>query len=338
MALSLRPHVAALAEPALRERGLLVRPIPYFERLDRFRAQEWRLASGCAPYLASLGATAARRVGRACAFTEELCREGLRRLYPPFPRTGEPAVRTLWAAAILLDQLLDEEQLSAARLAPIHRWMSRMGHRVEGPGLPAAPAESNGLGALAAMLADLLEDCRRRAVNVSAFQVFHGDLLNLFEAEARTPGLTLDATPDGLLRTAVRVKSAGLCWVGFRAATLETAFEPEVERRCQQLCDALGEILWILDDLADVGEDYARRVWSRTLWRLYDRAGGRLPDESCTVDELAGLLAETDVVAEEVFEMADRVERLESHAGGEDGRIIREFLSFWIMSWLGVYS
>ena len=69
--------VSDLAEPALRDRGLLMRPIPFFERLDRFRSTEEKLALEYERYLTPLRGPVARRVARSYAFADELSRDAM---------------------------------------------------------------------------------------------------------------------------------------------------------------------------------------------------------------------------------------------------------------------
>ncbi len=335
----LRHLIPELAEPVLREIGLLVQPIPFFERLERFRARQRALAVECSAYLAVLEQGAASRVVRTYAFADELCREVLRSLWPELPADGEWALRTLSAAGVLLDHLLDEEHADLSRLDPVRAWVSAQtsaGSLLNDSGPPSA---TGGLGALVAMLRDLLADCRGRAQDSVVFEDLVKDLLRLFDVEALSVNLALDAPPDEGVRAVMRQKSAGPSWAGFRACALGTRLGPGEMEQYRKLCDAMGEIMWILDDLADLEEDYLRRVWNRALWQLYDAVGeDRFRTASRSSTGMFDLVLETGVVVDELREIENRVALLESYAGERAGGQIRNTLAFWATAWLGVYA
>lgn len=76
-----------------------------------------------------------------------------------------------------------------------------------------------------------------------------------------------------------------------------------------------GDVLWIIDDLADLREDLAAGVWSRPLWVLA-RAAGTNAIEGAAADVIGRLLS-SGLVAAEARQMAARMARLQRVTGGE---------------------
>jgi hypothetical protein len=71
--------------------------------------------------------------------------------------------------------------------------------------------------------------------------------------------------------------------------------------------DLAGDALWIVDDLADLGEDWATGCWSRPLWLLARRNGV----SARSADEAESIVAASGIHAAEAAELADRLVRLE---------------------------
>ena len=331
--------IADLAEPALRDRGLLVRPIPFFEHFDRFRSVEAKLALGFKRYLTPLSEAAALRTARSYAFADELTRDGLRNFCSALPEEGEEAQRTLWAAAVLLDQILDEEEEDSALLAPVRAWVGRQatydGHTQGG----RPHAASAALKTFVAMLEGFFADCHQRARSASEYAACHTDLIRILDAELLSLRLPLEAPPDDRVRRIVYDKSALLCWVGFRACLLGTQIEPAAMNAYRRLCDAVGEVLWIMDDLVDLEEDLDRGVWNRTLWRLYDRVGeARFQEATRSKQQLAQMVAAERLVEQAIHAIDQRIAFVASHPSVQDPATLRSMLSFWITSWLGIYA
>lgn len=326
--------IADLAEPALRERGLLARPISFFDRLDRFRAGKERLAPDCRRLLTLLPEEVAAKMVQTYHFAGELSRDAL-----GTPADGERAQRSMAAAAVLLDHILDEEHEDAAHLAPLREWLGRRSSLVdqatdERPRLRTA--ESN---VVLSMMAGYLADCRRRAQQQSEYGEFHIDFMRMLDAELASPGASLNSNPDGRVRRVVRDKSVLLCWVGFRSCLLGSRAGTEQLSRCRSLCTAVGEVLWIVDDLADLEEDLDRGVWNRTLWTLWDRVGERrFRTLTRSKARLAEAVRSQSLVELAVSEIAEQVELAERHRREEDQSELRSMLAFWIATWLGIYA
>lgn len=328
-----------LAELALRDRGLLVRPIPFFERRDRFRSAEEKLALEYERYLTPLKEAAARRVARSYAFAEELSRDVLRNFCSSLRDDAERAQRALWAAAVLLDQILDEEEEDLALVTPVREWVGRQatfaGHAEGGRPHPS----SDELNAFVSILEDFFADCHQRAKHASEYAEFRTDLIRMLDAELSSLGLNLQSSPDERVRRIVYDKSVLLCWVGFRSCVLGNRVEPSEMKEYRRLCDAVGEVLWIADDLVDLEEDLDRGVWNRTLWLLYDRAGeARFREMTRSKEQLAEMLCAERLVERQIFEIAERIHFAESHPFVKEPAKLRSMLTFWITSGLEVYA
>lgn len=333
--------ISERAERALRDRGLWMRAIPFFEHFDAFRYREAAWEAKFKPNLIELPEVAARRAIRSYAFADELTRDVLRNFCSALPQGGEAAQRTLWAAAVLLDEILDETALNPDQLALLRTLTGFSQQTNSARDLYSSfPAPISGMvHTLLALLDRFYGDCRRRSGPISQFSAFHSDLLGILQAELQSPSMTLDRPPDGQVRRLIQQKSAELCWVGFQSCLLGTAPEPSTLQTYRQLCDAVGEILWIMDDLVDVEEDLARGVWNRTLWGVRDRVGAAQFNTACRSSaQLAHVIATEGIVEQTIHEVAQRLTFLASHPAVEDADRLRSTLLFWILSWLGMYT
>ncbi len=329
------------AERALRDRGLWMRAIPFFEHFDAFRYREAAWAVAFRKRLIHLPEVAALRTVRSYAFADELTRDVLRNFCPALPQGGEAAQRALWGAAVLLDEILDETALEPEQLTPLRTWTWFSQQTTSAKDLASRyPAPISGMvNTLLALLDNFFEDCYRRSGPISQFSTFHSDLLSLLDAELQSPFLTLDQAPDGQIRSLIHQKSAGLCWVGFQSCLLGIALEPSTLQTYRQLCDAVGEILWIMDDLIDIEEDLAQGVWNRTLWGVRDRIGAAQFNTACrSSSQLAHVIATEGIVEQAIHEVAQRIAYLESHPTVEYPDRLLSTLLFWILSWLGIYT
>ncbi len=330
--------ISNLAEPALRDKGLLMRPIPFFARLDQFQAQEAALEQLCENYLVSLNRTATHRFLRAYAFADELNRGVLRVFYPCLPKEGERALRMLWGAAMVMDQLLDEEGVEPETFADMREWVTRQANDASSPQDNKRPASNPELKAFFSMLGDIFTDCRRRGEGTAMLKAFITDLLRMLDAELSSLCVTMDEPPSQRVRSIVRDKSVLLGWVGFQACCLGQTFNPMEARELREICDAIGEVLWIMDDLVDLEEDLERGIWNRALWQLYDDLGERkfrelIGSKTCLVEGINHQF----LVAREIDEISKRVAFLENHPRMEDPQKLRALMSFWVTSWLGIY-
>lgn len=330
--------ISDLAASALREVGLLLRPIPFFKRFDRIRGREGELNLFCEGYLDKFDKTAIARILRSYTFAGEFSREVLRNFYPSLPEEAESALRTLWGAAVAIDQLLDEDGLSTASLEPLREWVAGRTLDSSASGNGRITASDPRLNALASMLEDTLTDCRRRATDASLYAAFKADLLKMLDAELASPSVTLDGPPVERVRQIVRDKSVSLVRVGFQACSIGARFDPAAARDFQEICDAIGEILWIMDDLIDLEEDLDRGIWNRTLWRLYDDVREeRFRELTASKPRLAQGIINSGLVAREIDEISRRVEFLETHPRINDPVKVRALISFWLTSWTGIY-
>jgi hypothetical protein len=92
---------------------------------------------------------------------------------------------------------------------------------------------------------------------------------------------------------------------------------------------AAGEAMWIVDDLADVGEDLEAGCWSRPLW-LLTRTLGQTPVNGR--DAIQQLL-DTGIAAAEAHRLAKRLVRLRSstiYSGGGLMRSVQATLHAWL--------
>lgn len=322
-----------VAEEALLRHGLLARPIAYFEYFDRFEGALKRLEPEWRPFLGSLDPTTSRRAAVSYAFADELARDALLAFCPDLPQAGRRAQRILWAAAVLLDQILDETEADASSLRPVRDWLA-------GPrDAPAPRLSGTAPKALAAMLSQLQDDCRRRGAGSSRLSSYETELLDIMDAELASTRLGLRRRPDDSVREAAYRKSVALCRLGLQACLLGAPGSPIEMREPRLLCDAIGEILWIMDDLADLDEDLDRGLWNRTLWRLWDEIGEKAFREALESRRAVHCLIRQRELIEEAFdEIQRRIAFLESHPAMKDPSRLRTLLSVWLTASSGIYG
>lgn len=90
-----------------------------------------------------------------------------------------------------------------------------------------------------------------------------------------------------------------------------------------------GEAIWIVDDLADVGEDWSSGCWSRPLWLL-----ARTPGETAAnaEDAIRRLLA-TGIAATEAHRLAGRLRGLRDLPGAPERAFLRPIQTV-VHSWM----
>lgn len=330
--------ISELAEPALREHRLLMRPIPFFARYDQFHLRENELKQVCNNYLAELDNPAAGRFLRAYAFADELSQEVLRNFYPLLPAEGESAQRMLMGAAMVMDQLLDEDGEDPAAFASIRTMLAKQTGDLTNPQDGNLTTTNPRLNTFVSMLEDILTDCRVRGQGTAGYAAFIADLLRMLDAELASPSVTLDKPPVKRVRDVVRDKSALLVWVGFQACCLGQQLDPTQVEFYQEICNAIGEVLWIMDDLADLEEDLERGIWNRSLWRLHDDLGeAHFKKLISSQSQLAEGIISQAIVRREIEAISERVVFIEAHPRMKYSPKLRAMMSFWITSWLGIY-
>jgi hypothetical protein len=102
------------------------------------------------------------------------------------------------------------------------------------------------------------------------------------------------------------------------------------QRSTVRLAAALaGEAIWIVDDLADVGEDWNAECWSRPLWLL-----ARAPGETAAnaEDAIRRLLA-TGIAAAEAHRLAQRLRGLRKLPGAPERTFLRP-IQMVVHSWI----
>lgn len=90
-----------------------------------------------------------------------------------------------------------------------------------------------------------------------------------------------------------------------------------------------GEAIWIIDDLADVHEDWDAGCWSRPLW-LLARDADKTPTDG---DDAIRLLLETGIAAAEAHRLAQRLLDLRSLPGAPERAFLRP-LQAAVRSWM----
>jgi hypothetical protein len=101
-------------------------------------------------------------------------------------------------------------------------------------------------------------------------------------------------------------------------------------RSAVRLAAALaGEAIWIVDDLADIREDWSAECWSRPLWLL-----ARAPDETAAnaQDAIHRLLA-TGIAASEAHRLAQRLRGLRCLPGAPERSFLRPIQTV-VHSWM----
>ena len=89
--------------------------------------------------------------------------------------------------------------------------------------------------------------------------------------------------------------------------------EADRDRRASTLAAArvAGDAIWIVDDLADLEDDWQAGCWSRPLWLLDRTGGGTMHDPA----EAFHAVIECGIAAAEACRLADRLQRLRRIAG-----------------------
>ena len=316
-----------------------MRSIPFFDRLDRFRSRELQFAPACKPYAYSLDKVAVDRIVRSYTFSAELASDVLRPICPAFDERFEFPHRILWAASVLLDQVLDNGAFHKHELAAVLSWIRRL--ESSGVALYSSPPVCSNpmLNAFGEMLQAVFSDVRQRKPDLQEYSAWYSDALRMLDAEIFSPEMKLSSSPDEYLRLAMYNKSVLLGRVGFFAGLLGVETVSEERRSWERCCDAIGEIFWMVDDLADLEEDVDRGLWNRVLLLLHDQLGpdklGRLLQSK---ERLSAAIREQGIVEESLSEVADRVAWLETQVSEDDAPMLRSLFSFWITSWLRIYT
>jgi len=82
-------------------------------------------------------------------------------------------------------------------------------------------------------------------------------------------------------------------------------------RALKRLVYPAGALLWILDDLADAGEDWISKSWSRPYYRLFSRPTVQMENIRSVEEALPALIA-SGVVESEIRRVVQLLQRIQN--------------------------
>jgi hypothetical protein len=196
----------------------------------------------------------------------------------------------------------------------------------------AAPASGDaGVDLLMAVIADFFRGARnlggtardRKRVGHLIHSMYGGERL-VTETGREEGGATRDVWWALRRKSVLPMETmAGLALLAHPSA--------EVERRSRvRVAAALaGEAIWIVDDLADVVEDWSAGCWSRALW-LLARAPGEVPADG---EDAVRRLLDTGIAAAEARRLAERLSGLRALPGVSERAFLRPILAV-VSAWI----
>ncbi|MGF6931141.1 hypothetical protein OKW41_000280 [Paraburkholderia sp. UCT70] len=134
------------------------------------------------------------------------------------------------------------------------------------------------IDALTALITEFLARCRQLGSNRREHSALADQLHAMYIAECESSATRRDCSrPTIAVWRSLRRKSAVPITMLARLALLASP-NGERERRAAAIASGrlAGQAIWIVDDLADIREDWAAGGWSRPLWWLA-RTGGSTP-------------------------------------------------------------
>lgn len=215
-------------------------------------------------------------------------------------------------AALLLREVTPQTLASAAAGRPLPRC-----------GDPAVDL-------LLILIAEVLAGARRLGGPAALQREFDGAIVTMYQAERLSISARRSTTgPTLVVLRLLRRKSA----LPIAAVALLAALARPPSCCDQPSLDALrrdarraGQVLWLIDDLVDVKEDWLADAWSRPLWLWARRGQAPAP----TLDGALSALLDTGVIADEAQRL---VRLLRALSAPQDPLGLALLAAVW--SWLG---
>ena len=181
---------------------------------------------------------------------------------------------------VLFDRILDR---FPERAQVLHRHVTPefLEALLRGSGQDVANSGDAAIDALTALIAEYLIRCRRLGGDRRDQLAIAAQVHDMHAAErAASTQLRCRSMPSIGIWRALRRKSALPMTMMARLALLPRP-HADRERRTATMVSArlAGQAIWIVDDLADIREDWAADCWSRPLWWLA-RTNGHLPSSA----------------------------------------------------------
>jgi hypothetical protein len=203
--------------------------------------------------------------------------------------------------------------------------------QLAGRGAATPPSGDPGVDVLLALIADFFAGARRLRGSGADVREFTEMIGAMYDAERFTilNGRHASApTPE--VWEELRRKSALPMQATAMLALLAVEDTDAGRRDSVRLAATLaGESIWIVDDLADVVEDWDADCWSRALWLLAN-AHGEAPRDGA---DAVRLLVRTGVAALEAQRLAERLGELRRVPGAPERAFLRP-LQGAIASWI----
>lgn len=160
---------------------------------------------------------------------------------------------------------------------------------------------------LLALIARYFESAREMTASRAVWEELVRTIQRMFTAEWSVTDVTrAKSAPTKDVFRRLRSKSVDPMWTLALGGLLQ---RPDLQdlRALRSTVRPAGEVLWLIDDLADLREDWAAGGWSRPWW-IWVRSGtGSTDADESTA--LRGVL-ESGVVDAEAGRIADRIDRL----------------------------
>lgn len=288
------------------------------------------LQAGCAPLLRQAAralrlpdAALARTLGHGQQQARLLAERAgaLPSLVPEVTRLG--ALFNLGIA--LFDGLCDEHPERAALL--LHK-VTPQTLASAAAGLPLPPCGDPAVDLLLFLIVEVLAGARclggpaalQRELDAAIVTMYQAERLSL-SARRSTTGPTL-----AVLRLLRRKSALPIATVALLAALAHPPAEPHPLDALRRDARRAGQVLWLIDDLVDVKEDWLADAWSRPLW-LWARRG-QAP--ALTLDGALSALLESGVIADEARRL---VRLLRALSAPQDPLGLALLAAVW--SWLG---
>lgn len=231
----------------------------------------------------------------------------------------------------LCDRFPARAQVLLAQVTPA--WLRQQG---EGAGGVALTGDE-GVDALLALIAAFFAGSRRLSGPGAGWAELVGLVLALYQAERAVTRLSRSesAATFSVFRMLHR-KSAQPLWVMALLGILSRGGAAAAERAALRRSVAqAGSALWIVDDLADLREDWNAGCWSRPLW-LLARAGGPPPADA---DEAIGRLHQQGTLTTEARRLARCLTALRSAAVSDPrGEALFQVLRVTVNAWVAAIA
>lgn len=164
-----------------------------------------------------------------------------------------------------------------------------------------------GLAFLFSLMARYFHTGREIASSRVAWDELQRTIQRMFAAQwSATETKRWDAPPTIDVLRGLRSKSVDPMWTIALGALIQ---RPDIHdlRPLRSMVRPAGEVLWLVDDLSDLSDDWRAGGWSRPWWIWVRRTGGAVGTAEDTA--LRGVL-ESGVVDQEAGCLADRIDRL----------------------------